>query len=229
MDGDLLNTSIVSFQQSIQSLLDGVVSFIPRLIVAFVVFVILWVVAAALGKIVEQVVRALKIDSLLEGLGAKEPIERAGFKFSSGGFVGGLVRWFFIVVAFLVAVDILGLSEVSNFLSTVVLTYIPKVIIASIMIIVAAILGEAGQKLVRGSAHAAGMPSANLAGAVAKWAIWVFGLLAAFYQVNIVPELINTILTALVAMFAIAGGLAFGLGGKEAAADFIARLRREMK
>ena len=229
MDGELLNTSVFSFQQSLQSLLNGVAVFVPKLVVAFIAFIILWVVAVALGKLVEQVVRSIKVDSLLQGLGAEEAIERAGFKLNSGGFLGGLVRWFFIVVAFLVAVDILGLAEVSGFLSSVVLTYIPKVIIATIMIIVAALLGEAGQKVVRGSAQAAGMPSAHLAGAVAKWAIWVFGLLAAFYQVNIVPELINTILTAIVAMLAIAGGLAFGLGGKDAAHDVIDRLRRETK
>ena len=229
MDGELLNTSVFSFQQSLQSLLNGVAVFVPKLVVAFIAFIILWVVAVVLGKLVEQVVRSIKVDSLLQGLGAEEAIERAGFKLNSGGFLGGLVRWFFIVVAFLVAVDILGLAEVSGFLSSVVLTYIPKVIIATIMIIVAALLGEAGQKVVRGSAQAAGMPSAHLAGAVAKWAIWVFGLLAAFYQVNIVPELINTILTAIVAMLAIAGGLAFGLGGKDAAHDVIDRLRRETK
>src|SRR3989338_3145645 len=99
MDGELLNTSVFSFQQSLQSLLNGVAVFVPKLVVAFIAFIILWVVAVVLGKLVEQVVRSIKVDSLLQGLGAEEAIERAGFKLNSGGFLGGLVRWFFIVVA----------------------------------------------------------------------------------------------------------------------------------
>ena len=229
MDGQLVQISVDSFDTALRTLASGVASFVPRLIIAVLAFIILWVVAVALGKLIEQIVRSLKLDSLLQGLGAEEPLSRAGFKLNVGGFLGGLVRWFFIVIAFLVAVDIMQLTQVSQFLSEVVLVYLPNVVIASIIVIAAALLADVAQKVVRGSAQAAGFPSAALAGAIAKWAIWVFALLAAFYQLKILTELISTILTAFVAMFAIAGGLAFGLGGKDAASEFIGKLRKEMK
>lgn len=228
MDQDLVTISVDSFQTALRTLAEGAASFIPRFIVAVLAFIILWVVAVALGKLIDQVIRSLKLDSLLQGLGAEEPLSRAGFKLNVGGFFGGLVRWFFIIIAFLVAVDIMQLSAVSEFLNRVV-GYLPNVIVAALMIVAAALLGDLAQKTVRGTAQAANVPSAGFAGAVAKWAIWIFALLAAFYQLNIIPELINTILTAIVAMFAIAGGLAFGLGGKDAASDFLGKLRREMK
>ena len=228
-DGSIVDISVLSFQTALETLSGGLASFVPKLIVALLAFIVLWVVAVTLGKLVEQIVRSLKVDSLLQGLGAEEPVSRAGFKLNAGAFFGGLVRWFFVAVAFLVAVDILGLTEVGDFLSQVVLTYIPKVIIAALMIVAAAILADIAQKVVRGSAQAANVPSAAFVGAIAKWSIWVFAILAAFYQLNIVPELINTILTAFVAMFAIAGGLAFGLGGKDHASEFIAKLRRDLK
>ncbi|MEK7643468.1 MAG: hypothetical protein AAB372_03415 [Patescibacteria group bacterium] len=226
---NLVDQSILSFQTALQGVMGGVIVFIPKLIVAVIALVVLWVVASVLGKAVEQIVRALKLDALLQSLGAEEPISKAGFKLDVGAFFGGLVRWFFIIIAFLVAVDILGLGQVSEFLSNVVLGYIPNVIVAAVMIVVAAILADVAQKVIRGSAQAAEMPSAAFAGALAKWAIWLFAILAAIYQLNIVRELINTILTAVVAMFAIAGGLAFGLGGKEHASRFLDKLEKEMK
>jgi small-conductance mechanosensitive channel len=228
MQNNYANLGIESFKTAFQTLGTGIAVFVPKFIVALFLFLVLWWVAVALGKLVEQVVRSLKIDSVLEGLGAEEPLSRAGYKVNTGAFIGGLVRWFFIVLALLVAVDILQLTAVSEFLSNVVLNYIPNVIVAAVIIIAAAVLADIAQKVLRASAQAAKMPSAHLIGAIAKWSIWIFALLAAFYQLGIAGPLIQTLLTAFVAMLALAGGLAFGLGGKEHAAQFIEKLKRDM-
>jgi hypothetical protein len=182
-----------------------------------------------IGKLVEQLIKSLKLDSFLEGLGAGEPLSRAGYKLNMGAFFGGLVRWFFIILALLVAVDILKLTAVSEFLSNVVLSYLPNVVVAAVVIVAAAVLADVAQKVARGSAQAAGMPSAHLIGAVAKWSIWIFAILTALYQLGVAGPLIQTLVTALVAMLALAGGLAFGLGGKDHASAFIERLKRDMK
>jgi len=117
---------------SFQVLWGGVVAFVPKLIVALVVFIIGWVIAVALGKVVVQMMRSLKVDMALRSLGMEEAVSRAGMKLDSGAFVGGLVRWFFILVFLLAAVDVLGLSQVTEFLRSVVLAYIPQVIVASV-------------------------------------------------------------------------------------------------
>ena len=82
--------------------------------------------------------------------------------------------------------------------------------------------------LVRGSAQAANLPSAAFLGGVARWSIWIFALLVALYHLGIAGPLVQTLFTGFVAMIAIAGGLAFGLGGKDAAAKFIERLRSDI-
>ena len=219
--GDVL---IASFQE----LWGGVVSFVPKLVVAFVVFLVGWVIAVTLGKVVSQVVRSLKLDSLLRGAGAEAPLSRAGMKLDSGEFLGGLVRWFFIVVLLLGAMDVLGLSQVTEFLRSVVLTYIPQVIVAALILLVAAVLADVVYRIVGGAARAAHLPSAGFLGGIAKWAIWVFAILAALFQLGIAGVFIQTLFTAFVGMVAIAGGLAFGLGGKEAAGRFLDKLRAEI-
>lgn len=229
MQQQLGEVSVQALQDASSALLTGIATFLPRFIVAIFAFVVLWIVAVMVGRLVEQIVRALKLDSLLESLGAEEPISRAGYKLNTGAFLGGLVQWFFIIIGFLVATNVMQLTAVSDFLSSVVLSYLPNVIVAALIIIAAALLADVSQKVVRGSAQAAGMPSASFIGAVAKWSIWVFAILAALFQLGVAGALIQTVITAFVAMLALAGGLAFGLGGKEHASEFISKLKRDLK
>ena len=205
-----------------------VLAFIPQLIVALVVFIIGWVIAVALGKVVEQIIKAIKVDIALRSLGVEEAVSRAGMKLDSGAFIGGLVRWFFILVFLFAAIDVLGLTQVTEFLRSVVLTYVPQVIVASLILVAAALLAEVTQNVVEGSARAAQLPSAGFLGGIAKWAIWIFALLAALYQLGIAGPLVQTLFTAFVAMLALAGGLAFGLGGKDMAARYLDRLRSDI-
>ena len=213
---------------SFYALWSGVMIFIPRFIVALIILIFGWVVAVAIGRLVMQLIRALKVDVALEGLGAKELASRAGVKLDSGMFIGGLVKWFFIVVFLMASVDVLGLDEVTVFLRDVVIFYIPNVIVAAVILVAAAVLGDVAQRLVRGSAQAAHLPSAGFLGGVAKWAIWVFAILAALFQLGIAGPLVEKLFTGFVAMVSIAGGLAFGLGGKDAAARFIEKLRSDI-
>lgn len=206
----------------------GVVLFVPKLIIALVIFVIGWVVAVALGKVVEQIVKALKVDVALKSIGAEQPLERAGMKLDAGAFLGGLVRWFVILVFVLAAIDVFGLTQVTEFLRGVVLVYIPQVIVAALILVAAALLADFTQRVVEGSAKAAHLPSSGLLGGVAKWSIWIFAILTAMYQLGIAGPFVQTLFTAFVAMLALAGGLAFGLGGKEHASRFLDRLRSDI-
>jgi hypothetical protein len=212
---------------SLQQVWTSVANFLPLLIGAVVVFIIGWIIAVSLGKLVEQVVRALKVDHLLSKLDFETTLERAGWKLNSGAFVGSLVKWFLVVVFLLAAVNILGLTEVSNFLRDVLL-YIPNVVVAALILIIAALVANTVERLVRGSVEAAGYRG-SLVAVVARWAIWVFAFVAALLQLGIATSLLQTVVTGLVASLALAFGLAFGLGGRDVAASFLDKMRSELK
>lgn len=213
---------------SFQDIWSGIAGFLPILIIAVVVFVVGLIVANALGRIVEQIVGTLKVDKALESLGVEEVVNKAGLKLNSGSFLGGLVKWFFIVVFLVASIDVLGLERVNDFLSSTVLNYLPNVIVAVLLLIAGALISGVMQKVVVSSSKAAGIVSAGFLGGITKWSIWIFAFLAALYQLGVVGELIQTLFTGFVGMLAIAGGLAFGLGGKEAAARYIERLREDV-
>lgn len=213
---------------SLLSLYGTVAEFLPRLVAAIVVFLIGWLIAVLIAKLAYHIVRVLQIDRALEGVGFKKVWERSGFKLDTPLFFGELVKWFFIVVFLLSAANIVGLSEVSQFLSTVVL-YIPNVIVAAIILLIGMMMAKFLEGLVMASVKAANLVSANLLGAIAKWAVVIFSLLVALNQLGIAQDIIKIVITGVVAAASIALGLAFGLGGQKHADEFIGNMKRKMK
>lgn len=205
-----------------------VLQFLPKLLLAIIIFIAGWVVGSVLSDVVSKIVKAIKIDSILESAGARGLLDKAGFNLNTGAFLGGLVKWFIIIVFLVTALDILKLEAVNAFLTNVVLGYIPQVIVATLILVVAAVLADLSQKVLSGGARALESKHAGMVGGVARWSIWIVAILAALNQLGIAGGMMQTLFTGLVAMLALAGGLAFGLGGKEAAANYIEKLRGDI-
>lgn len=216
------------FAASFQVVWEKLFLTLPNIFLAIVVFIVGWVLAAAIGKVVKTIVAATKIDSALAKLKVDQVSSRLGLRLDTGKFIGELVKWFLIIAFLLVSSDILGLSAVSQFLNSILL-YIPNVIIAAIILLVAALVANFLQRIVTASASAANLTAANFAGIVVKWAILIVGFLVAVDQLGIAQAYLGTLYTGIVAMLAIAGGLAFGLGGKDQAASFLSKLSAEMR
>ncbi len=223
----VLQTWAEVITSSLQLLWAAFIGFLPNLLGAIVVFFVGWLIAALLGRLATQVIRVLRVDQILERMGFKKSLERANLRLDSGKFVGELVRWFFIVVFLMAATDILRLPQVTGFLKEILL-YIPQLIVAVLILLVAILVADFLQRLVKASVEAANLKSADFLAAVAKWAVLIFALLAALLQLGIVPALIQTIFTGLVAALAISVGLAFGLGGKDMAAQTLSKLRKNI-
>lgn len=212
---------------SVQNLWQGFVLFLPSLIGALVIFFVGLVIAAGLAKIVEKLIDALRIDRLLEQLGLGKILERADVRLDSGYFIGVLVQWFFVIVTLLAVSDILKLEAFSNFLSEVLL-YVPNIVIAVLIMLAGVVIAVFLAKVVKASVLAAKLHAARFLSALTKWSILVFAFLAALAQLGVAGALINTLIMGFVAMLAIAGGLAFGLGGKDVAATWLEKIRDEI-
>ncbi len=224
----LLNTWSEVLTLSFQNLWVGVVNFVPNLVIALVILVIGWLIGALLGRAVAQVFRSLKIDEALRRAGLETFLRRGGVTLDSGAFVGALVKWFVVIVFLVAAFDVLGLAQVNLFLQEVVLGYLPRVIAAALVLLVGGVVGDVAGRVVLTAAKTAGAHSAHFASAVAKWAVWIFAILVALSQLGIATAFSQTLFTGLVIAISLAIGLSFGLGGQEAAARYIERLRSEM-
>ncbi len=212
---------------SLQNLWTSFIMFIPSFLGAVIIFIIGWVIADIIGKAIKQVFDALKVDRLFASAGAEEVVHRAGFKFSVGGFIGWVVKWFIIIVFLMASLEILGLTQVNFFLRDVVLTYLPNVIISAFILLAASVLSDFAARIVSGTAKAANVRSAAMLGTIVKYAIWFFAIVMALAQLGIASDFMYTLFTALVGALALAFGLSFGLGGRDAAARAIEHFRSE--
>lgn len=224
----LLQTWGYILTRSFQELWIGIVGFVPNILVAIVIFVVGWIVGVLLGRVVAHAVGALKLDNALKSANVDELLGRAGFRLDSGRFLGELVKWFVIVVFLVATLDVLKLTQVNAFLQNVVLAYLPQVIAASLILLIAAVIAQALRKMVIGAAKAAGIEAAGLLGGLAKWAVWIFAVLIALSQLGIADFFARTLFTGVVVALAIALGLAFGLGGQEAAARMLEKMRKDL-
>lgn len=216
------------FNASFQELSWNFIQFAPKILAAIVFFVIGWVLGTVVAKALEQVFGAAKVDNLLKSVGVDNFFRKAGMNLNSGYFVGQVVKWFVIVVFLLPSLNLVNLNSIADFLKDDVLGFLPKVVVAALILIIATIVAEALSKAVSASVRTMGLSSANMLGAVAKYAVWVFALIMALGQLGIADYYMSVLFTGIVAMLSIGGALAFGLGGKDAAAKFIAKVSEEV-
>ena len=210
---------------SLQNLWASVINFLPSLIGALVVLIVGLVIAAVIKTVVQKVIEAIKIDALLRKIGLGPHFERGGLQINAGKFVGLLAYWFLVVVFVLAATDILQLWGLSAFLQSVV-AYLPNIIVAVLIMLAAVVLANFLRSLVKASVSSAGLHGSKFLGSLTWWVVIVFGFLAALIQLGIATVIINTLVTGVIAMLALAGGIAFGLGGKDYASHLIEKIKQ---
>ena len=211
---------------SFKNLWLGVVGFLPNLLVALIIVIIGWGIGSILGRVVNQIIKAIKVDEALKRAGVEDFLNRGGLNLNSGGFLGGLVKWFIMIVFFVGAFEVLGLSQVTLFLRDI-LDYLPQVIVAVLILIAAGIVADAMKSIVLSSTKSADISSAGFLATVTKWVIWVFAILVALSQLGIAAGFVQTIFTGLVVALSLGLGLAFGLGGQDAASRVIDRVSKD--
>ena len=199
-------------------------TFIPNLIAGIVILLIGVILASIVKKIVTQLSSALKIESYLKQYGVPE----ARKEFTWTNILAEIARWFVIVIFLIPTAEVWGLPQVTTILNTF-LIYLPNVFVAAIIVLIGFVAAGLVHDIVLASASRLSAQSSQAIASLAKWAIIVFMLLAALTQLGIAKELIQILFTGFVAMIALAGGIAFGLGGQNTAKDILEAIRKKLK
>ncbi len=215
--GDALGTTFSGFAPAF-------VQFSAYVVAAIIIFAVGWILGSFLGGLIEKLFQTLKIDSILRQAGIESALHKGDIKLNSGAFMGGLVRWFIIAVFFLSALKVFGLIEVTSYLETIVVGYLPRVIASILILLVSVIIGEVAKKVVSSAAANAHLTSSKLLGSITKWAIIIFAVLTALVQLNIAAALVQILFIGIVVAFSLAFGLAFGLGGRDVAARMLEKV-----
>jgi len=217
---------------TVQPFLQQLVTFTANLILAIIVFVIGYLISAGIGQLITEILKSVKFNKLFEKEGWRHALQRANVEVNPSEFIGIIFKWVFIIVSLLVAVDILNLTAFAGFL-TQVLDYLPNVIVAVLVFVVAIIISDIVEKVVRVWVERMKVGYGFLAASIVKWAIWIFTFFLILDQLLpssvLVKTLYTSIIYGIVGALALGVGLAIGLGGKETAGKIISDLYRKIE
>ncbi len=214
--------------EKLQDLWGGFLNFIPELVGAIIVFVIGWIIAVWVGRIITEILKRAKFDKIFEKTKWDEALEKADFKMEMSSFLGGLVKWILVIVFLSAAVEILGLNQFAIFLGTIV-GWLPNLVVAAAIFVVGVIIGEFAEKLIKAVVSKMNVSYVNLVGAVVRWAIWIFAGLMILSQLGVGAEIVQIIVSGFVALIVVSAAIAFGLGGRDLARETLEDMRAKMR
>ena len=209
---------------SINSGIQGVVVFIPKFIAGLIILLIGIIIASLLKQIILSFFKTLKVESTLKRYGIPEMKD----EYSWSVLLAEIVRWFVIILFLIPTADIWGLPRIGTLLNELLL-YLPNVFVAAVIALVGFVLAKLAHNVILASVKGINSDSSNAIASVTQWAINVFVILVVLNQLGVASDLIRILFTGIVAMFAIAGGIAFGLGGQDTAKDILQILRKGLK
>jgi hypothetical protein len=214
-----------AFRASLAGALNTFLSAIPRIIGFAVVLIVGWIISSLLAKGVAALLHAVKFNDLARRSGFADFVQKMGVRDDASGVIASIVKWFVRLITLVVAFDTLGLPAVSNVLQQLLL-WLPNLVVALVVLVIGGLAANSLSQLVRGTTAQAGFTNPDMLATVTKVAVWGFAIVVAVNQLGIATTLINTLLIGIVGAFSIAFGLAFGLGGRDRAAQMLDTMGR---
>lgn len=209
---------------SVNNGLTAIITFVPKFIAGTIILILGIIIASIVRQLISEFLKTLRVESFLRKYGVPEMKD----EFTWTNILSEIVRWFIIIVFLIPTADIWGLNQVGTVLNTFLL-YIPNVLVAAIIGIVGLAFAKLVHNVVLASTRSISAESSRAIASLTRGAVTVFVVLAVLNQLGVATDLIRILFTGFVAMIAIAGGIAFGLGGQNSAKDFLEGLRKKMK
>ncbi|MBM2820905.1 MAG: small-conductance mechanosensitive ion channel, partial [Candidatus Berkelbacteria bacterium] len=201
------------------------INFLPNLIGAALIIVIGWLVGIIVSMIIDRLFRIIGLQTLFEKAKVEDILKKGNIEKDSTALLAGVAKWVIYLVAFIAAANTLKLPDVANFLNAI-LAYIPSAVAAGLILLIGLVVAHFLSNVVKGSLMAAGLAMADAVALIVRYSIIIFAFLAALAQLGLAQNMVSTLFIGVIAFLAIAGGLAFGLGGKDAAQDLIDKVRK---
>jgi hypothetical protein len=209
-----------------KAMLTTICGYIPKIIGAIIVLAVGWVVARIIKTLCTRLLKLVLFDRVSAKAGITDVLVKGGIHYTPAELVGTLVYWIAMLIVFVMAIQALGLTVVSQVLNEIVL-FIPNVIAAVFLLVLGFFLANFVSTAVGTTVSNAGVPQAKLIEAITRYAIIIFTLIIVLQQLKIDPKVLNIAFALIFGAVCLAAGLAFGLGCKDIVAEQIKRLLKK--
>ncbi len=212
--------------EPIRQMLTKIMAYLPVLLGALVILIVGWIVAKAIQRLVNWLLKAIRFDTLADKAGITEILRKGDLKTTAREVVSSIVYWLIMIMVLVMFVNALGLPKASDILTSL-FAYVPKVIAALLVLIVAMFLANFVSGIVRTAAGNAKIPRPDILAGISRWAIIIFAVTISLGELGIGTLLVTTTFNIILGGIVLALALAFGLGGKDAAAKYLEELKQK--
>jgi small-conductance mechanosensitive channel len=211
--------------EPVRQMLTRILAYLPILLGALIILIVGWLVAKAIRGIINWLLKVVRFDTLADKAGITEVLRKGDLKTTAREVLSGIVYWLIIIMVLVMTVDALGLPKASDVLASL-FAYVPNVIAALLVLVVAMFLASFVSGIVRTAAGNANLPKPEIFAGISRWAIIIFAVTIALEQLGIAPLLVTAAFNIILGGICLALALAFGLGGKDAAAKYLEELKK---
>jgi len=209
----------------VREMLTKILAYLPTLLGALIILIVGWIVAKVIKRLIEGLLKAIRFDTLADKAGVTEILKKGDLKITASQVLSGLVYWLVIIMVLVMVVNALGLHEASDVLASL-FAYVPNVIAALFVMVVALFLAGFVSGIVRTAAGNANLPKPELFAGISRWAIIIFAATIALGELGIATLLVTATFNIILGGVCLALALAFGLGGKDAAARYLDEFKK---
>jgi hypothetical protein len=208
----------------VRQMLTRILGYLPILLGALVILIVGWIAARAIRRILDWLLKTIRFDTLADKAGISAILRKGDLKISAREVVSGLVYWLIMIMVLVMTVDALGLPKASDVLASL-FAYVPNVIAALLVLVVAMFLANFVSGIVHTAAGNANLPRPEIFAGISRWAIIIFAVTVSLGELGIATLLVTTTFNIILGGVCLALALAFGLGGKDAAARYLEELK----
>lgn len=203
--------------------LSNIYAFIPRFISGLIVLLIGIIIATFLKQILLELFKFAKMNALLKKYGL--PHGREGVDWAH--IISEMVRWFVIILFLIPTADVWGLGKFVEVLNNLIL-FLPNVFVSVLILMIGFVVSKLVYDVILASVHGLSKDSTKTVALMGRYAVIIFVFLVVLNQLGIASDLIRILFGGIVAMVALAGGLAFGLGGRKTAEEILEKLKKKI-
>lgn len=215
-----MNQQIDLFISTLQTFWSEIATFFPKLMAALLLFLIGWALARLAKSAVERLLRLAHFDRMAEQSGLEALAQSGGVRLSLSSMISEVIYWLLLLVVAVSITNSLGLQAVSDLLNRAVL-YLPNVLVSILVLVFGTLLARLVNRLSFAWLNGIKAPGALTISTGAEYAVQIFAFFLALEQLNIGTQLVTAAFSIAFGGIVFALALAFGLGGKEWAAERI--------
>ncbi len=212
------------FLESSQQFLNEVATALPKIIGALLILLIGWIIAKLLKKAIVKLLLLVRLNTLSEKVGIEKFLKQGGMKSTAVDLVGSLFYWIIMLTVILAVFNSLELTSAQDLFNSIIL-FIPNIIVALVILLFGLYAARFIANVLSSSLKNMNDQTAEVIEKVAYIAVLVFTVFLVLGQLKIAQDIITNAFILVFGAICLAFGLAFGLGGKESAAEVLKNIK----